>query len=122
MRAALGDELVTVSGRSGTALFAIAFSIVATGCAAPLIGAAVSGAGMLGAHKGMNAIQRQQLADSDRLRSISAGALRVSADDITISDKRWRKGVLHWIAANQKGQQSRCEMGEANLSCTPFGS
>jgi hypothetical protein len=108
--------------RVAAVVWVTAGSSLAAGCVAPLLVAGASGAGMFGAHKSMSAIQRHQMASDDRLRSISAANVGGSAEDITISDKHWRHGVLHWVAVNRNGQRFGCEMGEANWSCAPLAS
>ena len=109
------------SKRTAALLLIATSSIAAAGCVAPLLVAGLSGAGMLGAHEGMSALQRRQMGSDDRLRSITAGSVGSSADDITtISDKHWRGGVVHWVATTRNGQRFRCEWGIANGNCTPF--
>ena len=109
--------------RVRSAIVAGACSVVVGGCVAPLLVAGASGAGMFGSFKGMSAIQRHQMASDDRLRSLSAGSIGVSSDDIiAISDKHWRHGVVHWVVTTRNGRRFGCESGTANGSCAPLAS
>ena len=123
MRTGSGSGMGAATKRTGAVLLVAASSIVVAGCVAPLLVAGLSGAGMFGATKGMSALQRRQMGSDDQLRSVTAGRLGISADDITaISDKHWRHGVVHWVATNRSGQRFSCEWGTANGTCAPFAS
>lgn len=110
--------------RKTSALMLVATcSSLAGGCVAPLVAGAAAGAGVFGAGEGANALARREQASDARLRHITAASVSLSSDDITsISDKDWRGGILHWVAAINDGRRFRCESGAGTAICTPLTS
>lgn len=96
-------------------------SMLAAGCAAPLLAGAAAGAGVFGAGEATDALARRELSNDDRLRHISAASLGVGSQAIAdISDRDWRGGILHWVAITRDGQRFNCESGAGTAICTPY--